>query len=48
MIDAIALLAWAAAWVIGITWAEWSGKRAARRAGARRCRGVQLWQSGHK
>ena len=43
MFDALVIVCWAALWVAGIALAHFAGVREARRAGARRCRGVNLW-----
>ena len=43
MWDAIGIVAWLAAWVVAAAVAELLGRRDARRATPRRCRGVRVW-----
>ena len=43
MFDALAVIGWAALWVAGIALAHFAGASEARRAGARRCPGLKLW-----
>ena len=43
MFNACLIVGWAALWVAGIALAHFAGASEARRAGARRCPGLKLW-----